>query len=321
MQALSGLPAQTDERILLDASGFDDAGVARLNDEFAIVQSIDFFPPVVDDPWWYGRIAAANALSDLYAMGAVPFSALNMVVFPSDELPLEVLRSIFEGGGDAVRESGAMLLGGHSVKDTGVKFGMAVTGTLKPGTEVTNAGALPGDRLYLTKPVGSGCLTTAAGKRKLSEDELAAMCESMGALNRLAAQAMMVVGVHAATDVTGFGLLGHAGEMAAGSGVDVVLSASAVPLLPGARHWMEKGFVSGGAARTLDYLGERLRVAPEVSQADQRLAADAETSGGLLIAVDPDRAEALERELEARDVLVACVGEVLAGAGNLQLRA
>lgn len=294
--------------------------MAKIDDDTALVQSVDFFPPVVDDPWWFGRIAAANALSDLYAMGARPFSVLNVVVFPSDELPLEILRDIFAGAADAVTESGAMLLGGHSVKDDGVKFGMAVTGLVKPGAQVTNGGARPGDVLVLTKGLGAGCLTTAAGKRKLDEARLDAAQRSMGALNKGAAEAMVAVGVHAATDVTGYGLLGHAGEMAASSGVDVELSAAALPLLDGAREMMERGFVSGGAARTLDHLRERLDVDPAVDAVSLQLAADAETSGGLLVAVPPERREALAAALSQRDVLAAEVGVVAEGSGRLRLR-
>ncbi len=313
------LPTQTDPRLLLDAGGFDDAGVAKLDEQTALVQSVDFFPPVVDDPWWFGRIAAANALSDLYAMGAVPFSVLNVVVFPTDKLPLSVLSDIFKGAQDAVTESGAMLLGGHSVKDDGVKFGMAVTGLVRPGDQVTNAGARPGDVLFLTKALGTGCLTTAAGKGKLSDERLEAVQRQMGALNKAAAEAMVAVGVHAATDVTGYGLLGHGGELAASSGVDVVFEAASLPLLEGAAELMQRGFVSGGAARTLAHLEQRLDVGADVDPVLLRLAADAETSGGLLIAVASEKAEALAAALAERDVLAAVVGAVVAGTGRLSL--
>ena len=304
----------------MGAGTFDDAGVAALDGtDLALVQSVDFFPPVGDDPWGFGRIAAANAVSDLYAMGARPFSAMNLVIFDSDAIPLEVLGTILEGGADACREAGLLMLGGHSVKDKGVMFGMAVTGTVKPGQQVTNAGARPGDVLYLTKALGCGCITTAARKGKAPEPVLKAALEQMGALNRGAAEAMAAVGVHAATDVTGYGLLGHAAELAAGSGVDVVLHAGALPLLDGARELMARGFVSGGAARTLGHLAERLDVDAGVDRPDVQLAADAETSGGLLIAVPAGRAPDLERELAARDLPVVAVGEVLPGSGRLRL--
>ncbi len=191
MQVLSALPKQDDPRLLVDTSHFDDAGVAAVTPELALVQTVDFFPPVVDDPWWFGRIAAANALSDCYAMGGKPFSALNIVAFPTGELPLEVLRTILEGGSHALQEAGALMLGGHSIVDTGIKYGLAVTGTLRPGTQVTNAGAQTGDLLYLTKPLGTGCLTTGARKDKVSDEHLSAACESMGRLNAAACEAML----------------------------------------------------------------------------------------------------------------------------------
>ena len=309
MQVLSALPKQSDPRLLVDTSHFDDAGVAAVTPELALVQTVDFFPPVVDDPWWFGRIAAANALSDVYAMGAQPFSALNIVAFPVGELPLEVLGTILKGGADALAEAGALILGGHSIVDTGIKYGVAVTGTLRPGAQVTNSGARPGDALYLTKPLGTGCITTAARKDKADPAQLLAACESMGRLNRDACDAMVEAGVHAATDVTGYGLLGHAFEMAAGSGVELALSASALPLLAGARDLMSRGFASGGAARTLAHLGARLVIERTVDPVLQKLAADSETSGGLLIAIDPARAEALEAALRRRNVPVHRIGE------------
>ena len=310
MQVLSVLPRVNDPRLLVDTSHFDDAGVAVVAPDLALVQTVDFFPPVVDDPWWFGRIAAANALSDVYAMGAQPFSALNIVAFPVGELPLEVLGTILKGGSDALAEAGALMLGGHSIVDTGIKYGLAVTGTVKPGRQVTNSGARAGDALYLSKPLGTGCITTAGKKGKAAPDQLKAACESMGRLNRAACEALVEAGVHAATDVTGYGLLGHAFEMAAGSGLELALSASALPLLDGARDLMARGFASGGAARTLAHLGSRLVIDPGVDPVLQRLAADSETSGGLLIAVAPDRAPALEEALARREVLVQRIGEV-----------
>ena len=314
MQVLSHLPPQTDPRLLVGTGSFDDAGVAAVTPELALVQTVDFFPPVVDDPWWYGRIAAANALSDCYAMGAVPFSALNIVAFPSDELPLEVLGTILAGGADALREAGAMMLGGHSVVDAGIKYGLAVTGLVRPGEQVTNAAARPGDVLVLTKSLGTGCITTAARKEKAGEDELRGACEQMGRLNRAAAEAMRAAAVQAATDVTGYGLLGHAFEMAAGAGVQLAFSAGALPLLPGAERLMARGFASGGAARTLRHLGDRLAVAPGVPEVRLRLAADSETSGGLLLAVPEARLEALLAALAERGEPGHRVGRVDAPA-------
>ncbi len=320
VQVLSALPKQSDPRLLVGTAHFDDAGVARLTPEIALVQTVDFFPPVVDDPWWFGRIAAANALSDVYAMGAVPFSALNIIAFPTDKLPLDVMSTILKGGQDALNEAGVLLLGGHSVVDEGIKFGVAVTGTVRPGSQVINGGAQPGDVVYLTKPLGTGCITTAARKDKAEAADLTAACESMGRLNRAASEAMLAAGVHAATDVTGYGLAGHAHEMAAASGADVVLRAAALPLLSGALRLAERGLLSGGAARTKAYLHERFVVESGVPAALALLVADSETSGGLLIAVAPDRAAALEEQFRARGVPVHAVGRIEAPSGQPRVR-
>jgi len=320
VQVLSALPSQSDPRLLVGTATFDDAGVAAVTPDLALVQTVDFFPPVVDDPWWYGRIAAANALSDVYAMGAMPFSALNLVAFPTDALPLSVLGEILQGGADAVREAGALMLGGHSIVDAGVKYGLAVTGTVVPGREVTNAGARPGDRLYLTKPLGTGCLTTGARKNQVAPELLRGAMESMGRLNRPACEAMVAVGVHAATDVTGYGLAGHAAEMAAGAGLELVIEASSLPLLPGAEAAMRAGLGSGGAGRTIKYLGARLAVESGVDEVWRRLAADSETSGGLLIAVAPGRERGLTRALEERGVSFRCIGSAREKAGEVSIR-
>jgi len=321
VQVLSALPKQSDPRLLVDMGHLDDAGVARLTPEIALVQTVDFFPPIVDDPWWFGRIAAANALSDVYAMGARPFSALNIVAFPIGELGLDVLATILKGGSDALAEAGALLLGGHSITDTGLKFGMAITGTVRPGAQVTNGGARPGDRLYLTKPLGTGSLTTAARKDAVDAAHLQAACESMGRLNRAACDALVSAGAQAATDVTGYGLLGHAFEMAAASGAELTLRAASLPLLAGARDLVTRGFASGGAARTLAHLGAQLTVDPGVDPVLQRLAADSETSGGLLIAIAPAREAALQDALLRGGVPVHAVGEItgLAAGGRLRL--
>jgi selenide,water dikinase len=313
--------------VLVGSDHFDDAGVAKLDvegmfelgNEVALVQSVDFFPPVVDDPWWFGRIAAANALSDLYAMGARPFSVLNIVAFNTKKLSLDVLGTILEGGSSAVTESGAMMLGGHSVEDDTIKYGLAVTGVVRPGRQATNAAAKVGDRLYLTKRLGTGVITTALRKRKADEALLQVAMEQMGALNAAAADAMAAAGVVAATDITGFGMLGHSHEMAAASGADVVLFASALPWLEGSHQMARKGLLSGGSSRTLKHLGSGLVVEEGVDQHTLELAADAETSGGLLLAVAPEQAATLEAELAARDVLVAHVGEVRAGSGVVRL--
>lgn len=320
MQVLSSLPPQDDPRILVGSSTFDDAGVLALDEHVALVQTTDFFPPVVDDPWWYGRIAAANALSDVYAMGGRPLCVLNIVAFNTKALPLTVLATILQGAADAVREAGAVTLGGHSVEDEGVKFGLAVTGTVRPGAQVTNAGARPGDVLYLTKALGTGSITTAGRKEQVAEDVLASAQRQMGALNAGAAEAMVAIGVNAATDVTGYGLAGHAHEVAAASGVDLVFSAAALPLLPGALELAGRGCLSGGKARTQAYLGSKLVVGEGVDPLLVDIACDAETSGGLLIAVSASRSAALRDELGRRSVLVSVVGRVEAATGVPRVR-
>jgi len=315
VQVLAQLPLQDDPRLLVGSGTFDDAGIVQLDERTALVQSVDVFPPVVDEPRDYGAIAAANALSDLYAMGARPLSVLNVLLFNRAKLGLDVMTAILQGAAEVVAEAGALVLGGHSVDDAGVAFGLAVTGVLTPGEQVTNAGGRPGDLLYLTKPIGMGTLTTAAKNGKCPEPLLAAAIAQMRALNRGAAEAMCAVGVHAATDVTGYGLLGHGHELAAASGVDLHLSVGALPVADGARELLRKGQASGGAARTRAHLGERLVVQPGVEEHDVQLAADSETSGGLLIAVPPERAHALEAALSAREVLVARVGQLAERAG------
>lgn len=315
MQVLSQLPKQDDPRLLVNTGTFDDAGVIQLDENTALVQSVDVFPPVVDEPEAYGAIAAANALSDIYAMGARPLSVLNVLLINRDKLGLDVMARILKGAAEVVREAGALGLGGHTVDDTGVVFGLAVTGVVKPGAQVTNAGGQAGDVVYLTKPIGMGSITTAAKNGKCPDDVLAAAIAQMRALNKGAAEAMVAAGASAATDVTGYGLLGHGHELAAGSRVDLHLSAAALPVAVGARELLAKGQASGGAMRTRAHLGERLVVQPGVTVNDAQLAADSETSGGLLITVAPERAADLERELAARDVLVAKVGRLEARAG------
>jgi len=316
VKVLSSLPAQDDPRLLVSAAHFDDAGVAAVRPDLALVQTVDFFPPVVDDPRWFGRIAAANALSDVYAMGATPFSALNVIAFPTDKLPLEIMAEILAGGSEKLAEAGALLLGGHSVVDDGIKYGVAVTGLVRPGEQVINGGARPGDVLYLTKALGTGCITTAGKKDQVDEAHLQAACEQMASLNRAAAAAMVEAGVHAATDVTGYGLLGHAFEMAQASGCDLQLSAGALPVLAGARELLERGAASGGAGRTLRHLGEQLVVGEGVRDAERLLAADSETSGGLLIAVAPEREGALQAAFARGGVSGRRVGRVEAAAGG-----
>lgn len=265
----------------------DDAGVFLLSDDLALVQTVDFFAPIVDDPYLFGQIAAANALSDVYAMGGEPLTALNIVGFPSGKLPLDVLREILRGGQDKVHEAGALIVGGHTIIDEELKYGLAVTGRAHPKRLLTNAGARVGDRLLLTKPIGTALLATAAKRGELPEPELRALGETMSALNGPASKAALEVGVRCATDVTGFGLLGHASHIAKASRVTLRISVSRVPLLAGARAAAERGVRTGGAERNLEYLESRVNWGTS-SEIDRVLMIDPQTSGGLLLSVPPE---------------------------------
>jgi selenide,water dikinase len=289
----------------------DDAGVVKINDDLALVQTIDVFPPVVDDPYWYGRITAANSLSDIYAMGAVPLAAVNFVGYPLDKLGGEPLARMLEGAFDALEEADCAMAGGHSIADNEVKFGLSVTGTVHPDKVVRNVGALPGDVLVLSKPLGTGCLTTALKQGATDEAHVDAAHRIMARLNRNASEAMLRAGAHAATDVTGFGLVGHTYEIAEGSNVSIVLRAADVPLLPEAKPYLKARFTCGGSKRNVAYAQGRIEIPDDLPE-DQAIAlTDVQTSGGLLIAVAPDRAEALIEDLRAGgDTLAAAIGLV-----------
>ncbi len=290
------LPAPLDPRILVGHAGADDAAVVRLSDEIALVSTVDFFTPIVDDPELFGRIAATNALSDVYAMGGEPVCALNLVAFPLEALGEDVLRAILAGGGAAVAEAGASVVGGHSIDDPEPKYGLAVTGTVHPDEVLTNAGGQAGDLLVLTKPLGTGALTTAAKRGAVGVDLDAAIAQ-MCTLNRDASRAARAAVAHALTDVTGFGLLGHLHELALASGCAAVLDAAAVPALPGADGFLADGTgVSGGMRGNLEYARSF------ASGSDRRpLLADPQTSGGLLAAVP------------ARSAFATVVGRLVAG--------
>ena len=287
--ALAPLAARSDPRLLVGRETFDDAGVFLVADGLALVQTVDFFAPVVDDPYEFGRIAAANALSDVYAMGGEPLTALAIAAFPTDRLPLDVLTAILRGGQDAVHEAGALVVGGHTVVDDEVKYGLAVTGRADPARLLTNAAAAPGDRLVLTKPLGTGLITTAAKRGAIGADELAAALAGMRTLNRDAARAALAVGARCATDVTGFGLLGHASHVARASGVTLAFDAAALPALAGARDAWAGGAATGGAGRNDDFLYGRVEWGAGVEPFTRALAVDPQTSGGLLVAVPAGR--------------------------------
>jgi selenide,water dikinase len=280
------LPHHHDPRLIVGHETMDDAGVFVVSDDLALVQTVDFFAPIVDDPYLFGQVAAANALSDVFAMGGEPMTALNIVGFPSGKLPLEVLREILRGGQEKVHEAGALVVGGHTIIDEELKYGLSVTGRAHPKRLLTNAGAVPGDRLILTKAIGTAVLATVAKKGELPEPEMRALAESMCALNAKASRAALAADVRCATDITGFGLLGHASHIARASKVTIRFSVKQVPTLPGAREALERGVRTGGADRNMKYLDPMVNWG-KASESDRMLMIDPQTSGGLLVAVTP----------------------------------
>lgn len=316
-QVLRHLPPQRHPDLLVGADTLDDAGVFRLSDDLALVQTTDFFPPLVDDPYAFGRIAAANALSDVYAMGGTPLTALNLVGWPDKVLGYDLLAEILRGGADAVAEAGAVIVGGHSVRDSEIKYGLAVTGRVHPQHILTNAGARPGDRLVLTKPIGTGVLCSAAKAGKLTDADLAEAICVMSALNRPAAEAALAVGASACTDITGFGLVGHASEMAAASRATITLFAERVPLLAGTLDLADEGVVTRAAKTARNFLGPKLRI-EDIDETLANVLCDAQTSGGLLISIAAERCIDLVRELAKRGATCAAVvGEVGAPSDEL----
>lgn len=311
---LGGLRLPQDDRLLVGIETGDDAGVFLLRPDLALVQTVDFFTPIVDDPYTFGQVAGANALSDVYAMGGTPVTALNIAALPARFDP-EAARAILQGGADKVREAGAVVVGGHTVEDPELKYGLAVTGTIDPKRILTNRGARPGDRLVLTKRIGTGVVATAAKKDRASEAEVAAIVASMTATNAGASRAALDAGVVAATDVTGFGLLGHAFAMATASRATLTLHWPAVPLFPGARAHAEAGLLTGCGKANARFYEERAEVDPALGAADRALLADPQTSGGLLLAVPADRTAGLIERLEAQGVQGWVVGEVGAAGG------
>jgi len=310
------VPTLTDPRILVDASTRDDAAVYQLTPDRAIVATVDFFTPIVDDAYDFGRIAAANAFSDVYAMGGTPLLALNLVGWPRDKLPYELLGDVLRGGADIAKEAGAFVLGGHSVDDPEPKYGMVAIGEVHPHRIVTLARARAGDLLVLTKPIGTGVLTTALKRDLLAATDLAPAVKSMTTLNAGAARAMRATGggVHAATDVTGFGLLGHLHNMLAASGMSAELDAAAVPLLAKAAELAASGAVPGGTKRNREALAPHVTFNPAVAEPVRVLLFDAQTSGGLLIAVEADRVNTLLAALEREGTPAAArIGRITRG--------
>jgi selenide, water dikinase len=318
---LSDIPAQIDDRVLLDFRTADDAGVYRWESGPALVQTVDFFTPIVDDPYVYGEIAAANAVSDIYAMGGRPLTALAIAGFPKEDLDADDIRKIFKGGFDKLREAGVALLGGHTVQDREIKFGYAVTGAIDPARLLTNAGAQQGDVLFLTKAIGTGVIGTAIKFERVTAQQADAAIQSMRTLNRAAAEALSAMpagAVHACTDITGFGLIGHASEIARASNVTVVIEASRVPLFDGVLA-MATANRSGGMASNQEHFGSAVRFSPDIEAAQQALLFDPQTSGGLLVAVNPDAAERLGAALLAAGALAARIGTAEAAVPSVQI--
>jgi selenide,water dikinase len=309
---LSAVPVPTDPRVLVDYRTADDAGVYRLDGATALVQTVDFFTPIVDEPYDYGRIAAANALSDVYAMGGRPLTALAIAAFPVKGFDLHDIEAIFRGGYDKLQEAGVALLGGHTVQDQEVKFGYAVTGLVRPDRVLTNAGARPGDLVLLTKAIGTGIISTAIKQGRAPRESVDAAVASMAELNRAAGELLADAGpsvVHACTDVTGFGLLGHLSEVAAASRVTIRLDLGAVPLLPGA-FALAPANRPGGTATNRAHFGPQVEEPPDLDDNLRALLYDPQTSGGLLASVDPGAADELVRRLRAAGAGAALVGEV-----------
>jgi selenide,water dikinase len=275
----------------------DDAGVFRLLPDLAIVNTVDFFTPIVDDPYIFGQISATNSLSDVYAMGGEPKTCLNIVCFPKGKMDIEILGAILQGGADKVKESGAVVIGGHSIIDDEIKFGMAVTGVIHPDKILRNVGVQEGDVLILTKPLGTGIISTALKKGKASKESVDEAVRSMTTLNAAASAVMRNFPVHACSDITGFGLLGHALGMASGSNVTLVIEAAKMPLLRGAPRLAEKGYLTGGCKRNRDYLEDKMAIDPSLREGLVEVAIDPQTSGGLLMAVAKRHASKLVEDL------------------------
>jgi selenide,water dikinase len=302
-----------DEALLVGTATGDDAAVYRLDANTALVFTTDFFTPIVDDPFDWGRVAAANAMSDVYAMGGRPILCLNLVGWPVEQLPLEMLARVLDGGTAVAAEAGALVAGGHTIDDREPKYGMAVVGLAAPDRIVTNAAARPGDVLVLTKPLGVGVTTTAIKRGLASDDAAKRVVDVMTHLNRSASEAMLAAGVAAATDVTGFGLLGHLHKMALASGVSAEVWTDDVPLLDGTRELVTAGAVAGGTRRNMAFVDPVVDAAPGVTEEDRIVLADAQTSGGLLISCPSDRLDSLRRDLSERGELAAEVGRVSDG--------
>ncbi len=304
---------QTDPNLIAGMERAEDAGVYKLTDDLAIVLTVDFFTPIVDNPYQFGQIAVVNSLSDVYAMGGKPLTAMNVVCFPQGDMDISVLKEVLRGGLDEMNEAGVILVGGHSVEDPELKYGLSVTGTIHPDEVVHNNGARAGDRLILTKPLGTGLISTAIKGGIAEEEAITKIVKSMTTLNRKASELMQEVGVHACTDITGFGLLGHAAEMTEGTDIGMVIDAAAVPFFPEAKEMAEMGMIPAGLHRNRDFRKDMVDMAETVPRYLQDILYDPQTSGGLLIAVPHEKAWILLEKLHGEGVAeAAIIGEVAA---------
>lgn len=319
-QVLLPLKKYDNPNLIVGLAVSDDAAVYRMNAEQAIVQTLDFFPPVVDDPYIYGAVAAANSMSDIYAMGGEVLLGINIVAFP-DNLPHNILSRILQGGADKMAEVGAIVAGGHTVVDKEPKYGMCVTGVIHPDKVLTKAAAKVGDVLYLTKPLGTGVITTAHKRDVVAKDDLDAACTSMMKLNRRAAQLAQQVGVNACTDITGFGLIGHTYEVAEHSKVDIVIHSDSLPWLPGARRYAQEGNLPGGAGRNRFFLADsdqpKMRFLHKIADDLEDLLFDPETSGGLILSIPAERSTALEIAFQQAGEPLWRIGDIQAGSGEV----
>jgi len=310
---LEKLPRPNDKNLLVGFNTADDAGVYKISDDLALIQTVDFFTPIVDDPYTYGQIAAANALSDVYAMGGRPLTALNIVAFSTSIFPTDILTEILKGGFDKVTEACATIVGGHTITDDELKYGLSVTGIGHPDKIVTNAGAQPGDKLVLTKPIGTGIITTVLKSGKDLGELTATVSGAMATLNEAASEAMQETGVNACTDITGFGLLGHSFEMASGSDAGINIFADKIPIFNEALRFIKKGFVPRGTRSNELYLQDKVTFKGDFNEEMKTLLCDAQTSGGLLISVEENKINDLLSGLKKRGVAtIAVIGEVVA---------
>ena len=312
--ALNDIPVFTDPRVIRGMESLDNAGVFKISDEVAIIQTVDFFPPLVDDPFTFGQIAVANALSDVYTMGGIPITAMNLVCFPVETMDPSVLRDVLRGGADKLMEAGAVLVGGHSIDDPVLKFGVAATGTVHPKRLLTNSGAKPGDKVILTKAIGSGIVITAMKAGKVDDATLSTVIRSMVTLNKTASGLMADFGVHSATDITGFGFLGHTIQLANNSGVSMTIDSASVPVFPRVIEFTTQGLCPGGLYRNRDFYASSVKAAANISADLLDVYHDPQTSGGLLMCVAAEQSAQLLAKLHDSGVVAAAIiGEVADG--------